>query len=300
MRDFPCPICNCECNKELYRNTLGKELPQFGYAFTPDHSKTYRIVLCENCKHAYSSPRPRDLWKGYECLSDIAYLQAQEDRLFTAQKVVNRLKVYARRGRLLDVGCGTGDFLFVAAKAYQVEGLELSRWAAEIARSRGFVVHGCEIGNVKAEESYDLITLWGVIEHFEYPSREVANMWRLLARGGLVCLWTGDVEALPSRFLGRKWWYIQGQHIQLFSRRSLGKLFESNGFEEVWIGRYPYMMTMRSIANSLRRYRLLGSASKFLLDRPFLGDRRITLALPGEMFAIFRKTDNAAIASLNG
>ncbi len=287
--DFPCPLCGSSSYKQLYPDTLGDQLPHFDYDFSPDHNKAYRIVFCQSCSHAYSSPRPDSLWQHYEAVEDTAYLARQKDNIATARKVLARLQQLLPKGRLLDVGCATGDFLSVAKEVYDAEGLELSSWAAEIARHRGFVVHRCELRYLQPKELYDLITLWGVIEHFEHPSREVAKMCQLLNQRGLVCLWTGDVKGLCSRLLGRKWWYVQGQHIQMFSRQSLRKLFKDNGFEEIWMGRYPCMMTMQSIAKSLGRYPVVGTTAKFLLDHPLLAERTLTLALPGEMFAIFRK-----------
>jgi len=82
---------------------------------------------------------------------------------------------------------------------------------------------------------------------------------------------------------------VQGQHLQLFSRYSLCKLFERQGFQTAWIGRYPYVMTCQSIRKSLSRYPALGTVARWVLDHPSLATRALTLALPGEMFAVFRK-----------
>ena len=82
---------------------------------------------------------------------------------------------------------------------------------------------------------------------------------------------------------------MMGQHLQLFSRHSLVKMFRDRGFELVWLGRYPYSLTMKSLACSLGRYPVLGGAAFRLLSRPPLSKRSLTFALPGEMFAIFRK-----------
>lgn len=289
MAIFPCPICGSSRFKVLYPDTLKGALPCFGYNFSPAHNLTYRIVLCRDCEHAYSSPRPVSLGQNYQSFEDPVYLADWEQRVATARKVVKRLRRHLSSGRLLDIGCSTGDFLSVAQEFYQVEGLELSSWGANIARSRGFIVHDCELGRMQTELPYDLVTIWGVIEHFEFPSREVANISRLVREGSLVCLWTGDVKSLPSRLLGKKWWYIQGQHIQLFSRRSLRKVFNDNGFDEVRIELYPYVMTWRSISQSLNRYPLIGMVAKYIFNLPLLSNRTITLLMPGEMFAIFRK-----------
>ena len=286
---FLCPICGSDSFKVLYSDTLGNELPRYGYNFTPNHSKTYRIVLCQNCEHGYTSPRPKMMWRNYKLINDRVYLGNMKVRIETARKVLATIKRHMPRGRLLDVGCSTGDFLFAAQEVYEVEGLELSTWAAKIAERRGFCIHKHKLEHFKRETIYDVITLWGVIEHFEVPSREVAKIAKLLRKGGIVCLWTGDLMSLPSRLLGRKWWYIQGQHLQLFSPRSLVRLFRNNGFNKVWIGRYPYVMTMKYVAQSLNRYPFIGKLTNLFLNLPLLNECTLTLRLPGEMFAVFRK-----------
>lgn len=291
MKPAPCPVCEGTAVEVLYPDGLGKDLPKFGYDFTPEHTRTYQVVLCKPCRHAFCSPRPADLWHEYEEVVDEAYLLRQGDRLATARKVIRQIRRFASSGRLLDIGCATGDFLEAAKEHYEVEGLELSGWAAEIARKRGFTVHRSDLAGFRPESPYDLLTLWGVIEHFEEPAREVRRMAQLLRPGGRVCLWTGDRDSWPARLLGKRWWYLQGQHLQIFSRSSLARAFTDAGFEMEWLGRYPLVMTLGSVGKSLQRYPALGpSAFRVLGSRP-LSERTVTLALPGEMFAIFKRSE---------
>lgn len=285
-----CPVCGSGNLGELYPDTLGTDLPSFDYAFTPAHGRTYRIVRCRDCTHAFSVVPCRDLWKSYEIVVDSAYIERQRERVFTFAGIVDHLGRYLPEGKLLDVGCATGDFLDAARERYAVEGLELSGWSAEIARSRGFHVHRCRLQELPGEAMYDIITLWGVIEHFESPVEELREIRRLLKPGGLVALWTGDSASWLARLLGRKWWYIQGQHIQLFSRRSLMFLFAEAGFKLVNLTRYPLRTNLHFLSLSLGRYRFLGNLGKVILDNRYLAEVTVTLRLPGEMFVIFRKT----------
>jgi len=286
---IPCPICSSRRFKVKYLDTLGSEMPCFDYDFRPAHTNTYRIVKCLDCGHGYSSPRPERLWEHYQATEDMVYLRNQSQRVATARKVMQRLLRSISKGRLLDVGCATGDFLTIAQEHFRVEGVELSKWSADIARSRGLVIHNCELANLETSEPYDVVTLWGVIEHFEDPVIEIKNIARLMRSGGIICLWTGDFESYLSKFLGKKWWWVQGQHINLFSKRSLRKLFSDHGYEVVEMRIYPYVMTIESISRSLGRYPFITKMTKFLLTTKLLADKKITLKLPGEIFAIFRK-----------
>ncbi|MEW5693983.1 MAG: hypothetical protein AB1765_11885 [Candidatus Hydrogenedentota bacterium] len=74
--------------------------------------------------------------------------------------------------------------------------------------------------------------------------------------------------------------------------RSLDKLFNDNGYQRLYMGKYPYVMTFRSIAKSLARYPLIGRIAKKAFNIPYLTSKKITISLPGEMFAIYKKVGN--------
>lgn len=287
--DFPCPICASKEYKVVLEDTIGDKYPEFGYDFSPKHNLAYRIVECKNCTHAYASPRHENIWAQYQDIADDNYLQNVEQYTNTFEKVVSKLVEHKDKGSLLDVGCSTGIFLKVAQKHYEVEGLELSSWAVKIARQNGLTIHECLLENMPTDKKYDIITMWGVIEHLEYPDRELKYISNLLKPNGIVCFWTGDISSVPANILGRKWWYVQGQHIQMFTEKSITKLFENNGFKNEYMGWYPYVMTMRSINKSLARYPLLHALSKPFLTNSFMKERKLVIKLPGEMFGIFRK-----------
>lgn len=293
LAEFPCPVCGGTEFRVLYVDTLGNRLPEFGYDFSPRHTDHYRIVRCAHCRHVYCSPRLANLHCSYLDVQDDEYLRNEAQRVATYEKIIDTIRRFNPDGRLLDVGCAIGDFLSVARRYYNTEGLELSRWAAALARKKAHTVHCCRLSELNPDAPYDVLTMWGVIEHFEYPRQELTEIGRLLKHGGLVCLWTGDIDSLPSRLLGAKWWYVQGQHIQFFSLRSLDSLFASAGFTRVHLERYPYVMSFRSIAKSLSRYRLLGAIANRLLGGSLFEKIKLTLRLPGELFAIYRKSDQA-------
>lgn len=289
--EFDCPVCGSKNLVEVYPDTLGATLPEFGYDFGPQHCAHYRIVRCKACSHGYCTPRHPDMFRNYIDVEDRAYLKHQEQRTVTANLVVEKIRGFKNSGRLLDVGCSTGDFLNVAKGSFSVEGIELSDWAADAAQRSGLIIHRQQLADFRPEATYDVITLWGVIEHFEHPAQELAHLSRLLSPGGLVCLWTGDFDSLFSKLLGERWWYILGQHIQYFTRRSIERLFREQGYSLVSSSYYPYVLSLNAIAKSLARYPPIGKAFQALVSALGIGDWNITLRLPGEMFLIFRKPD---------
>lgn len=286
-----CPICKSKNTVEIYPENIDYSKISFTYEFSPDSQKTFRVVRCYKCTHVFCSPIPIDMYKNYEDVIDEEYLRHKITRELSAEAVLKVMMEYVPSGKLLDVGCATGDFLKVAKDfGYTVEGLELSIWSSTLARKRGFKVHTSTLKSLanKYKGKYDVITLWGVIEHFENPHVEMKYLNKLLKDEGFLVLWTGDVDGLMSKILRRKWWYWQGQHIQYFTHKSLNHLAASNGFEHIYTGRYPIPANFEQIENSLSRYK----HNKYII--PFIKLAfRIKhiwyLRLPGEMFWIARK-----------
>ena len=288
--EFLCPVCNSSKYKVLYPDTLQGHIPSFNYDFTRNYNRTFRMVKCLQSSHVYASPRPASIWSYYtEDKVDTIYMENEIQRRATSEVVVNYLLKYKPGGKLLDVGCATGDFIMAAKKYYDAEGLELSGWSGRIAEQRGIKIYRKLLGEMETESEYDIITMWGVIEHFEYPKKEIENIAHILKSGGIVALWTGDISSITAFVMGKKWWYYQGQHIQMFTNKSMKILFENCGFEKVYMGYYPYVITYHSLCNSLSRYPTLLKIFTFIFPRKVFSGMRFILKLPGEMFAVFRK-----------
>jgi 2-polyprenyl-3-methyl-5-hydroxy-6-metoxy-1,4-benzoquinol methylase len=281
-----CPVCNSTDQKLLYPDTLGNNSPEFGHTFSQNHMRTYKIVKCLSCSHAFAILPDNKI--NYEDVIDPDYLKRNEAHLLTAQKVLQKLLTVKSSGVLLDVGCATGDFLSIAQDFYIVEGLELSKWSSDIAKQRCFKIHTCPLTELP-DKKFDIITLWAVIEHFENPQQEIKKIYNLLNPDGIICIWTGNIDSLPSKILGKKWWYIQGQHIQYFSQKSLHKLLSDNNFKQIMMDTYPFTTNLNSLSKSFYRYNLMKPITQYLLENKIMRDKIITLKIPGEMLAIYKK-----------
>lgn len=286
-----CPVCMSKDTYELYPANADIKKIVFTYEFTPESQKTFRVVRCGNCSHVFCSPIPKNIYKNYEDVVDKEYLRHSRTRELSAQSVLNIINCYASSGKLLDVGCATGDFLKVAKNfGYLSEGLELSRWSSEVARKRDITVYEnrLRVLSQKFPAKYDIITMWGVIEHFQNPRSEMLYINKLLKPGGLLVIWTGNVDGAMSRILGRRWWYWQGQHIQYFTNASLNYLAKLSGFEHMKTRIYPIAATYDQVKNSLSRYRF----KEYLIPIVkliFLIKSVWYLFLPGEMLWLARK-----------
>ncbi len=287
-----CPICRSYETTQLYPSDIDLKKLSFTYVKTPDSGKTFRSVRCLNCSHVFCSPIPKNIYKNYEDVVDNQYLSYLESIKISSKIILPYIKRLVPNGKILDVGCATGEFLTVAKKSgYLAEGLELSKWSSEIARKKKIKVYRERLKELakKYPERYEVITLFGVIEHFEFPIEEISNIYTLLKPGGILVIWTGNVNSISSRILRRNWWYWQGQHIQYFSHKSLNLLAKNSGFEHITTKTYPFVATYDLLDNSLSRYRLRKLIMK--LSIPFFKARSTwTFYIPGEMLWLGRKT----------
>lgn len=287
-----CPVCKSKNTYEIYPENINIGKIIFTYEFTPESQKTFRVVRCRECSHVFCSPLPKNMYKNYEDVVDREYLRHSQTRILSSKAVLNTIKNLVSSGRLLDVGCATGDFLSAAKDCdYSVEGLELSRWSSEIVKNKGILVHKKLLKLLSGQfpERFDIITMFGVIEHFQSPFDEMRHINKLLKPGGLVVIWTGDVNGLMSRILGRRWWYWQGQHIQYFTHASLNRLALSTGFKHIATKLYPIAATYEQVDNSLSRYKfkryLIPLIKLIFLIKPVW-----YLRMPGEMLWFGRKS----------
>jgi 2-polyprenyl-3-methyl-5-hydroxy-6-metoxy-1,4-benzoquinol methylase len=133
-------------------------------------------------------------------------------------------------GRLLDVGCGSGEFLTrMRQKGWRVQGTEFD---PEAARKAG-ETHGidvdlgdiCDIGY--AAEQFDAITARHVIEHVRDPGLFLAECWRILKPGGRLVFLTPNADSLGHRHFRARWRGLeQPRHLYLFNPRSMRAVFE--------------------------------------------------------------------------
>ncbi|MCY3017891.1 MAG: class I SAM-dependent methyltransferase [Planctomycetota bacterium] len=244
------------------------------------------MVKCASCGFLYTNPMP-SVAECYEEHRDETYIRSCPQRRRTADHAVSILRRYQPSGRLLDIGCATGIFLDSAARFYQVEGLELSRWAYEEAAKR-HKVHNVPLDRLKVDKPFDIATLFGVIEHFEDPYSAMQCVARLLRPGGLLVVYTGDVDSWLPRWLGKKWWWFQGMHLCYFSRRTCELLLSKCGFDTVHVGTLCVYFQLYSLGVSLKRYRL-GALMSPLLNLPGLRRIMVPVKLSGEMLLLARR-----------
>jgi hypothetical protein len=218
----------------------------------------------------WPQPSADDLTAAYEDVEDPLYMAERENRYHTFRKVVRQLDAAEGR-RLLDAGAYCGYFVDVAREAgFQAEGLELSRWASDQARDLGLTVHNETIATRAASgESYDIVTMWDVIEHLGDPRKELEHLHSLLVSGGKLYVSTIDAGGLVARALGPRWPWLMDMHLHYFDRRTLPMLLDQVGFRVTGVGRYTYHVSAR--------YFVQKAGASFRVARPLAAvARRLT------------------------
>ncbi|MCW1427979.1 class I SAM-dependent methyltransferase [Novosphingobium sp. JCM 18896] len=212
----------------------------------------YDLVACGHCGLAFIANPPDEaaIAALYDGGADYhsALLDLGHATFARMQEIARQHLTFLRRSiaqptglRLLDIGCSSGLFLNEARTAgFVVSGAELSAATSAFARDHfGLDVHTGdwrEAGH--APGSFDVITLFDVIEHLADPFAELVAIRRLLKPGGLLLQSTPDIDGLFPRLsykLANRldyWPHPEPpHHLFQFSRRTLAALTEKAGYK---------------------------------------------------------------------
>jgi len=170
---------------------------------------------------------------GESCSEKIPYSLPVNERI---PRRLSLLKKMENPVRLLDVGCGTGEFLYYAKPdGWEGVGVDISSFAAELARKKTklWIQEGTVVDFPKEMGPFDLITMWEVIEHMPDPETDVKIAWDLLKQNGLVAISTPNLGSLRYRLYKERWrgFTDDPKHIFFFDARTLIGLLTKCGFK---------------------------------------------------------------------
>lgn len=183
----------------------------------------------------------RFLAGGYEAESERAWLHTT---LYA--DIAHILNEYAPRSRVLDVGCGTGEFLsYLEENGFDTVGIEPSPDAVATGHSRGLTVHESTLEEFvknytsSADQFFDAISLLNVLEHVPNPVQIVELAKELLKPGGILCVRVpndfSELQLSAQQHLQKEpWWIAVPDHINYFDFRSLNNLLRNLGFDVIY------------------------------------------------------------------
>jgi 2-polyprenyl-3-methyl-5-hydroxy-6-metoxy-1,4-benzoquinol methylase len=180
------------------------------------------------------SPRPtaRELPRYYP----LAYYGPRRSffEAVTIRRRARRVRQLHRRapGRLLDVGCGQGGVLrLLQRRGWQVVGTELGARPPGPTPDLDIRYGPLEAAGLPAG-SFDVITLWHVLEHLPDPRATLDQVRHLLAPGGQLLVAVPNFASLQARLTGARWFHLDvPRHLFHFRTRDLAALLEQAGFQ---------------------------------------------------------------------
>ncbi|MFZ2500426.1 MAG: class I SAM-dependent methyltransferase [Minisyncoccia bacterium] len=270
----------------------------------------FSLYRCVGCGHGVVWPLPSDVSEIYTkdyftgAKSGFGYVDYDRDKepmrtllnqsIFQIESFLGVMHA-PKKGKILDVGAATGFFLDIAReRGWDVHGVEVSDFAASIARDKGIAMTTGTLADLQdAQESFVAVTLWDVIEHVQNPLEELRRAAGLLAPGGVLLMTTPGLSSLYARFLGKRWHLIvPPEHLHYFTRRSMRLLLKKAGLEVLDISGPSKSFTLSYIFQTLARWQgplVWGKVAQFLKNRPMIGGLSIPVPLRDNMLVLARK-----------
>ncbi len=151
-------------------------------------------------------------------------------------RILSYLSRYSMDNRLLDIGCGAGQFLLVAKRnGWYVSGIEISpaisRWANN---NLDLKIRCGEFMDMNFERSYfDVVTMFESIEHLNSPNSYFKKINLILKNGGILFVTTPNFSSLSKIILGKNWKVFAKEHLFYFTPFTLRYILQDNGFKVI-------------------------------------------------------------------
>jgi len=216
----------------FYNNMFFKKLQDYSVSkevFELHHNPEYDLLL------TYPKPSLEQLPSYYESEDYISHTDSKRSlfekmyqfiKSIALKNKVTLINSLSSKGKLLDIGAGTGDFLVTAKNSgWQIIGMEPNEKAKAIAEKKGveFVNDFKELPN----QSFDVITMWHVLEHVPNLDEYLAELKRLIKPNGTIIIAVPNFKSFDASYYGKYWAaYDVPRHLWHFSKTSIQKLFE--------------------------------------------------------------------------
>ena len=213
------------------------------YLKTKDHSvskENFELHLDEDLNMLVTQPQPENLNPYYDSAGYISHTDASEsfvDKIYQGVKKINlknKLKIVQKNSngkKLLDVGAGTGDFLVIAKEnGWSVHGVEPNSKANAKASEKGL-----ELKTTLedfANQKFDVITLWHVLEHLPNLTDQVTRLSNLLTEDGTLIIAVPNFKSFDALHYKNFWAAFDvPRHLWHFSKTAISKLFQRENMQ---------------------------------------------------------------------
>lgn len=227
-----CPICN----KDLFKNFL----------IVKDNSvskESFVIVQCENCGFKFTNPRPDEnsIGKYYQSEEYISHANKATGltnkaykivRTYTVKQKVELINRFAPKDIILDYGCGTGHFLEACRKnGWIVQGYEpnaLARTQAENLLNQKIAGEANSLDQLE-NESFQVITLWHVLEHIHTLNETFKKLSQLTKKGGNIIVAVPNADSHDAQVYKANWAaYDVPRHLYHFNQATMKRFLKKH------------------------------------------------------------------------
>lgn len=211
-----------------------------------DHSKSkesFNIVSCETCDFTITNPRPLDdnLSNYYKSKTYISHTNSRQGlfnwlyqivRKYTITSKVRFIKKINKKGVHLDIGSGTGEFLYACQKAgLKTYGIEPAKTARQQA-IKNYQLKISENPDLTQYSSckFDSITMWHVLEHIPEINKTIKEAKRILKKEGRIIIAVPNYNSWDAKYYKESWaaWDVP-IHLWHFSKATIEKIFKNHG-----------------------------------------------------------------------
>lgn len=218
------------------------------YFFTKEK---FNLCKCNSCGFVFTNPVPEssEIGRYYETEKYFSHNSENKgvfSKIYTGVRnlnLTNKFKIierYKSSGKLLDIGCGTGEFLnYGLKKNWKVKGIEPNLNAQEFAKTKyGIdVVNESEL-NIFNNNLFDVVTMWHVLEHVFDLNERMQTIFKILKKDGIAIIALPMIDSPDSIKFGKYWAGLDvPRHLHHFSSSSFEKLATKNNFKI--IDKYP-------------------------------------------------------------
>jgi len=285
-----CPLCGEITTKILFDQEESR-LDSSTIGSSRRHTSPGRILRCGSCGFGFrqTRPSPEQLKELYRQMDPRVYDSELHGRNRTAKTHLRIVQRYLRPGRVLDVGCASGLFLFHAMQVgWSVTGIEPNEALCEDARrilgGKGSVY--CDaLETVSLEGKFDAITAWDVLEHVPHPRAFLSACRSLLRPGGFLFLNVPDLDSWEGKLLGRRWPLLLPEHLNYFNKHSLSLCAKQADLVSVQFGRRLAWFSLNYITYRITQHGIYGSHWLRALAQGQLGRFVLPVSL-GEVFIV--------------
>ena len=215
-----------------------------------DHTvsnEKFDLILDEKLNMLITSPQPKEseLGKYYESQTYISHTDANKSLFDKVYQIVKNYTIKQKiklinsfsteKKTILDIGCGTGDFLEACKKhGWAITGIEPNESARDLAVNKSEIAIQRSIEEVieKTSNQFDIITMWHVLEHVPNLEAYIHSIKKLLKPNGYLIIAVPNFNSYDAKYYGKFWAaYDVPRHLWHFSQQSIKLLFKNFGLE---------------------------------------------------------------------